>query len=207
MTTPVKDQGACGSCWAFSAVEQIESDAMRTLGLSVLLSPQQVVSCDYTSFGCSGGWTEHAYDYVTDVGGIESEASLPYTSYNGMTGTCASTPSEYLVSVSGYETVSGENAMAKYVGGTGPLSVCVDASRWSTYTDGVMKECGTNINHCVQAVGVDTGAGYWLVRNSWGTDWGEGGFIRLEFGQDTCGLTSDPTYAEVTKTQTSKAQA
>lgn len=64
-TTDVKDQGYCGSCWAFSATEQIESDSMRTLGTSYVLSPEQITQCDKTSYGCGGGWTEHAYDYVT----------------------------------------------------------------------------------------------------------------------------------------------
>ena len=89
--------------------------------------------------------------------------------------------------------------MAKYVGATGPLSICVDAETWQTYKSGVMKKCGTELDHCVQAVGVHVHGekGYWKVRNSWNTDWGEDGFIRLRFGHNTCGLANEPTYAEV----------
>jgi len=197
LTTAVKDQGYCGSCWAFSATSQIESDAIRTLGKSWVLSPEQITQCDSTSYGCSGGWTEHAYDYVTKTGGIETDANYPYTSYQGVTGTCKSDSSKFVVTVSKYTTISGETNMANYVVGTGPLSVCVDASSWNSYTSGILSVCGKSVDHCVQAVGVDTSS-YWKVRNSWGTSWGESGFIRLKYGSNTCAITSDPTYVAVT---------
>ena len=85
--------------------------------------------------------------------------------------------------------------MASYVGSTGPLSIIVDASAWSSYTGGILSTCGTSLDHAVQAVGIDTAAGYWKVRNSWGTSWGEAGFIRLAYGKNLCGLTSDANYA------------
>jgi len=195
-TTGVKDQGYCGSCWAFSATSQIESDAMRTLGSSYILSPEQITQCDTTSYGCSGGWTENAYDYVKKAGGIETEANYPYTSYQGVTGTCKSSSSKFVITVSGYTTVSGETNMANYMLATGPLSVCVDASSWNSYTSGILSVCGKSVDHCVQAVGVDTSS-YWKVRNSWGTSWGEAGFIRLKYGSNTCAITSDPTYVKV----------
>lgn len=195
-TTPVKNQGQCGSCWAFSATEQIESDTMRTLGVSYVLSPQQIVSCDGTCYGCNGGWTERAYSYVSRAGGLQLESSYPYTS--PPTGSCKANSAYYKVTVSNYYTVKGESSMANYVGGTGPLSVCLDADNWSTYTGGVMSVCGTNVDHCVQAVGVNTGTGgYWKVRNSWGTGWGESGHIRLAYGHNTCAITNDPTYTSV----------
>jgi len=199
LTTPVKDQGYCGSCWAFSATEQIESDAMRTLGVSNLLSAQQITSCDSTSYGCNGGWTENAYNYVKKAGGIETESAYPYTSYQGTTGTCKATSSKYVVGVTGFTTLKSESAMGDYVQKTGPLSVCVDASTWNSYKGGVMSSCGKNVNHCVQAVGVDVAAKYWKVRNSWGTSWGESGYIRLTYGANTCAIAHDPTYAAVTK--------
>jgi C1A family cysteine protease len=192
-TTPVKDQGYCGSCWAFSATEQIETDLLRAKGTSQLLSVEQIVQCDSTSYGCSGGWTENAYNYVKKAGGIETEAAYPYSSYNGATGRCQASASQFVASISGYTTVRGEDQMASYVQSTGPLSVCVDASSWSSYRGGVMSACGKQVNHCVQAVGVDASS-YWKVRNSWGTSWGESGHIRLAFGQNTCAITNDPTY-------------
>jgi C1A family cysteine protease len=106
LTTPVKDQGYCGSCWAFSATEQIESDAIRTLGVTYLLSPEQITQCDKTSSGCNGGWSENAYNYVKSAGGLETEANYPYTSYNGKTGTCSAVSSKFVVTVTGYKTLS-----------------------------------------------------------------------------------------------------
>ena len=197
-TTPVKNQGYCGSCWAFSATEQIESDSMRTLTTSYILSPEQITQCDSTSYGCNGGWTEHAYNYVKKAGGIETEQDYPYTSSNGVTGVCHSSSSKYVISVDGYTTIKGESNMANYVLSTGPLSVCLDANNWNSYSGGIMKNCGHQVDHCVQAVGVDTGSnGYWKVRNSWGVSWGESGYIRLAYGDNTCDITNDPTYVSV----------
>ena len=79
---------------------------MRTLGVTYLLSPEQITQCDRTSFGCGGGWTESAYKYVQNTGGLELEADYPYTSYNGVTGSCSSTASKFKVIVSGFKTLS-----------------------------------------------------------------------------------------------------
>eukprot|EP01035_Chromulina_nebulosa_P018338 gene18338-24029_t len=200
LTTPVKDQGYCGSCWAFSATEQIESDAIRQLGVEYLLSPEQIVQCDKTSFGCSGGWPERGYSYVKRNGGLETEADYPYTSYYGTTGTCSSSSSKSVVTVSNYYTLTTEDSIASYVQSSGPVSICIDASAWSSYTGGILSVCGNDIDHAVQAVGVyPTTGGYWKVRNSWGTSWGESGFIRLAYGANTCGFTYDVTYTDVAK--------
>lgn len=200
-TTPVKDQGYCGSCWAFSATEQIESDAMRTLGVTYTLSPEQITQCATKAHGCNGGWTEVAYNYVKSAGGIVTEAAYPYTSYQGTTGTCKVDLNKAVIKVNGYTTVSGgESAMASYMQSKGPLSVCLDASDWNSYTGGIVSKCGKQVNHCVQAVGVDaSSSGYWKVRNSWSTKWGESGYIRLKYGQNTCAITNDPTYVSVSK--------
>jgi C1A family cysteine protease len=88
--------------------------------------------------------------------------------------------------------------MSNYVLSTGPLSVCVDAARWNSYRGGIVTSCGNRVDHCVQAVGVDTSS-HWIVRNSWGTSWGEGGYIWLKYGQDTCAISSDPTWVAISK--------
>ncbi len=198
-TTKVKDQGYCGSCWAFSAAEQIESDSMRTLGTNWELSPEQIVQCDSTSYGCNGGWTEHAYDYVKKAGGLETNTEYPYSSYQGVTGKCSADTTKAVVTVVSYTTITGESNMGSYVQTTGPLSVCLDASSWNSYSSGIMSVCGKSVDHCVQAVGVDTSGSnpYWKVRNSWGTSWGEAGFIRLAYGKNTCNIASYPTWVQV----------
>jgi len=195
-TTPVKNQRQCGSCWAFSATEQFESDIMRELNTTIILSPQQTVSCDKTSSGCNGGWTEHAYNYQERAGGVETEDDYPYRSWVGNTGSCKADESKFAATHEGYTTVSGESNMASYVQSTGPLSICLDANTFNSYTGGIMKVCGNSVDHCVQAVGVlpSSTGGYWKVRNSWGTTWGESGYIRLAFGSNTCDITNDPTY-------------
>jgi len=180
---------------------------MRELGETHTLSPQQVVSCDKVDDGCNGGNTESAYQYLENAGGLASESSYPYKSgVQERTRACiAADAADPVIAVQNFYTIKAgtngkkgvESAMAKYVGSTGPLSICVDASAWQTYTGGVLKHCGTSIDHCVQAVGIDTGNGVWKVRNSWNTDWGEDGYIRLKYGVDACGLTNDATWTTV----------
>jgi len=196
-TTPVKDQGYCGSCWAFSVTEQLESDSMRQLGTDYVLAPQQLVSCDTNDSGCNGGWPTNAYEYIESIGGMVQETDYPYTSgTSGSTGTCStSSTTDKVLTVSNYYTLSGESSMASHVVKTGPVAIAVDASSWSSYTGGILSSCGSSIDHAVQAVGVDTSS-YWKVRNSWGTSWGESGFIRLAYGQDTCSLSYIPTYVD-----------
>mmetsp|Transcript_7399 Transcript_7399/g.10994 ORF Transcript_7399/g.10994 Transcript_7399/m.10994 type:complete len:333 (+) Transcript_7399:106-1104(+) len=200
-TTPVKDQGYCGSCWAFSATEQLESDSMRVLGTSYILSAEQTTQC--TNYviggGCGGGFTESAYNYMKSTGGLVQDSDYPYTkkTYEGITGACEVDTSLDVVSITGYTQIKGETNMANYMLATGPLSVCVAAEVWNSYTGGIMSVCPGGVDHCVQAVGVNTGAnGYWKVRNSWGTRWGESGYIRLAYGQNTCDITDDATYVD-----------
>lgn len=199
-STPVKNQGYCGSCWAFSVSEQLESDSMRELGTSHILAPQELVSCDTDDAGCNGGWPTTAYDWIKGAGGQVGESDYPYTS--GAAGVVPACDAglggmQKLVTVRGYYTLTSEASMASHALSTGPIAVAVDASAWSTYTGGVMAECGDEIDHAVQITGVDVSAdGYWKVRNSWGTGWGESGFIRLAYGADTCAITTIPTYVK-----------
>ena len=114
---------------------------------------------------------------------------------------CKANAAKFVVDVDTWAQIDGsdasviESSMASYVQSTGPLSIVVDASSWSDYTGGIMSVCGQDIDHAVQAVGVDASSGgYWKVRNSWGPSWGESGFIRLSYGQNTCDLTYLSTY-------------
>jgi len=213
-TTPVKDQGYCGSCWAYSATEGIESGLFMTTGKLEQLSEQQIVSCDKTDGGCNGGDLPTAFDYVQSAGGIATQASYPDTSSDaGQTGKCkSSTP---VVKVTGYEYAvppctggkcnnQKESDMMAALNTYGPLSVCVNAQNWDGYSSGIYTtKCSGKYNaldHCVQLVGYDTtgSTSYWKVRNSWASSWGENGFIRLPMGTNACGIADEAMYVTAT---------
>jgi len=188
--TPVYNQGQCGSCWAFSATENIESYNVISAGASLTaLSMEQIVDCDTTCYGCGGGWPYLAYNYISEAGGIDSYASYPYTAGEGESGSCQFNQANIAAKVSTYQTISGETGLYQQASTTGPVSVCVDATTWQYYTGGVISTCGTSVDHCVQLTGYtnygQTGS-YWIVRNSWAPSWGENGFIWVEIGQDLC---------------------
>jgi len=192
--TPVKDQGRCGSCWAFSATAAIESYAKLSgkYGLEVL-SAQQINSCDKRDGGCNGGNTETAYEYVKGAGGIERNSDYPYTSGGGSTGSCKFQSSKIAVTISGYHSVSRGESALKNALNDGPASLCLAASSWQTYRGGILARCDNQVDHCVQGTGY-SGSSYWRIRNSWGTSWGESGFIRLAQGKDLCKVSDDTTY-------------
>jgi len=191
--TSVKNQGRCGSCWAFSAVAAIESYAsLAGKGLKVL-SAQQVNSCDKRDGGCNGGNTETAYGYVKGAGGIELESDYPYTSGGGSTGSCKFNSARIAVSITGYKSVGRGESSLKSALNAGPASLCLAASSWQSYRGGILSKCDNNVDHCVQGTGY-SGSSYWRIRNSWGTGWGESGFIRLAQGSDLCKVSDDTTY-------------
>jgi cathepsin F len=203
--TAVKDQGQCGSCWAFSCTESIESVWKIKGGKSnqVPLAPQQIVDCDRTDGGCNGGDLPTCYRYVIGAGGLEPESDYPYRAQNG---NCAASKAKEQDPIKNFNYVipqgsTNEGQMADYVAANSPVSIIVDASSWSSYNGGVLKasQCGHSLDHAVQIVGYDgtNNNGYWIVRNSWGADWGENGFIRLQFGENTCGLCSEVTVPTI----------
>jgi len=229
-TSPVKDQGQCGSCWAYSTTEGIESAVYMAQGKMVELSPQQIISCDTTDGGCNGGDLPTAFKYVMDAGGIDSDADYPESSngggggsgyyygyyygseqkhlesqVKGDSGNCtwdgkkvASVTSwKYAVPPcnSGACDQQDETTLAAVIAKSGPVSICVNAQSWDSYSGGILKgDCSAAYNdmdHCVQLVGFDLDAKYWKVRNSWGSSWGENGFIRLPFGVNSCSVASE----------------
>jgi len=177
--SPVKNQGQCGSCWAFSATGVMESWA-KLKGQSVSLSEQQLVDCSgsYGNHGCNGGWPSQALNYVK-ANGIASESEYPYA---GVNQACKKNGGSFRISsVSSASGCTGlENALSAR-----PVSVTVDATNWNKYSSGVFNNCATSINHAVLLVGVS--GSYWKIKNSWGTGWGEQGFIRIALG-NTCGV-------------------
>lgn len=198
--TPVKDQQQCGSCWAFSATENIESVwAIQGKNTLTSLSVQEIVSCDKVDQGCNGGDTVSAFTWVSKTGGLEAEKSYPYTSGAGDTGVCKLNKNLIVANYTGFEYATkteNETAMAVYLVNNAPLSICVDASTWQFYVGGIVKKlCGRALDHCVQLTGYDkTGATpYWIVRNSWNTDWGNKGYIYVEMGENECGIAKEAT--------------
>jgi C1A family cysteine protease len=195
VVTPIYNQGACGSCWAFSATETIESYFALGGGTLTQLAMEQIVDCDTAGEdqGCGGGFPTGAYTYVEGAGGLEPLSDYPYTAEGGESGSCQFNSGEVAVTVTNYNSINGETGLYSQLSSSsgGPVSVCVDASSWSSYTGGVLSQCGTQVDHCVQAVGYanygESGA-YWIVRNSWGNSWGENGFIFIEIGQDLCAI-------------------
>jgi len=201
--TPVKDQGQCGSCWAFSVTENIESMYCVKNNIDCTtfppLAPQEIVDCDTTDQGCNGGDPPTAYAFVMSEGGMEDESDYPYTAADG---TCNFQSNLVKVTISNWQYAtsnSDETTMQNNLVSWGPLSICVDAEPWQDYTGGVMmaSDCSTSLDHCVQLVGYDMtqSTPFWIVRNSWGSDWGENGYIRLQYGQDTCGCADEATSA------------
>jgi len=193
----VKNQGQCGSCWAFSATENLESVYAIAKGTLPTLSPQQVVDCDKAWYGCSGGWPYGAFQYLITFGGQDSEASYPYTARDG---NCVANKGNIAATITSYKSIAkDENQILNAVATVAPLSICVDASKWYLYQGGIImgNQCSRGIDHCVQLVGYDqTGATpYWIVRNSWGTSWGENGLLRLEMFKDTCAMAEAVTTA------------
>lgn len=214
VVTPVKDQGQCGSCWAFSTTEEIESAYAMKTGKLVELSTQQIISCDKVDQGCNGGDTPTAYKYVVKAGGIDTAKDYPDKSHNsGQTGKCT-WDKDKAVSISGFTYATtpckrgsckhqDEDQMAASVAAHGPVSVCVNAGAagWQTYKQGVFKKrCGaavSDLDHCVQVVGYDQSGDtpYWIVRNSWNTDWGIEGYMHLAMGKNLCGIADEATIA------------
>jgi len=211
--TPVKDQGQCGSCWAFSATEAVETTWFFKHNFLQALAPQQIVDCDKTDAGCNGGDTPTAYEYVQKAGGQEDEVNYPYT---GKDGTCKANANLFNASITGYSWAitpcntaathacdnQNEAGLWTFVQNSGPTSICVDAQPWQTYRSGIFnsptcKHGYYDLDHCVHLTGYgeQSGTKYWLVKNSWGVSWGEKGYIRLAYGTNMCGVADECTTA------------
>jgi C1A family cysteine protease len=187
--TPVKNQASCGSCWAFSATAAQESAILLASGNSVSLSEQQLVDCSgsYGNQGCNGGWMDSAFDYARDHG-LTTTDKYPYVARDQ---NCKIDSGDY--KVVSYADAEGCNNLLNALSAR-PVSVAVDASVWSAYKSGVLSNCNTNVNHGVLLVGATDA--YWKIKNSWGTSWGETGYIRLARG-DTCAVCDYPSYPVV----------
>jgi C1A family cysteine protease len=209
--TPVKDQGQCGSCWTFSATGAVEGAWAIAKGQLIDLSEQELVDCatgvSYGSHGCSGGQMEGAFKFIIENGQC-SLSSYPYTS--GVTktgGSCQKcSPNVHISSCSDVkpnDQVSLKAAVAQQ-----PVSIAIEADTryFQSYSSGVLtsSSCGTNLDHGVLIVGYgsENGQDYWLVKNSWGTSWGDKGYVKIARSSSTndagiCGIAMDPSFPSV----------
>jgi len=239
--TPVKDQGHCGSCWAFSTIGNIEGQHFLATGESVTLSEQELTSCDTHDGGCQGGLMTQAFDFIVQdrYGEVVKSDWYPYTSNDGSLPGCGGIDGKYTLckgfgagtdswctqfcynaqgkalctpdlcdcsptgehvgaKISGHKSLpQDEDQLAAYVAQNGPVSIAVGVplgSVWQSYTGGILtrSQCGASPpNHGVLLVGFNKEQGYWIVKNSWGEKFGESGYIRLEYGKNTCNLIHD----------------
>jgi cathepsin L len=201
--TPVKNQGQCGSCWAFSATGSIEGAWFLAKGQLVSVAEQQLVDCagSQGNQGCNGGLMDYAFQYVIKNKGIGSEASYKYTARDG---SCKKVPS--VVTISKFVDVQqGSEAALATALQKQPISIAIEADQscFQFYHGGVLDDasCGTNLDHGVLAVGLGTdstsGKDYWRVKNSWGASWGDKGYISLVYGKNQCGLNQINSYPVV----------
>lgn len=187
-----KDQGSCGSCWAFSAVAAIEAaNSIAGKGLNAG-SEQELVDCDTKSGGCNGGWMRYAFEYVQN-NGLDLGVDYPYTAKGGK---CAPSGKK-TIKIRGYESAGSSESTLQAAVANQPVSIAVAVdSNFQNYKSGVLDKCGIQVNHGVVAVGynLDQDGGYWRIKNSWGERWGDNGFIRIRYGKNVCNLTYQNHY-------------
>jgi len=195
-TTPIKNQEQCGSCWAFSAVETVESANLMAGRGAAPGSPQELVDCDTNDQGCNGGDPREALNWIQSIGGLETESCYPYNAVQGVCDEPRCSPAYTISSI--IDVPPNEHQIYDNLEAHGPLSICCDAMPWQNYQGGILhaKQCGNEVDHAIQLVGYShEKGGYWIVRNSWGAEWGINGFIYLQFGHNTCNMKSLVTGA------------
>ncbi|KAG5503123.1 hypothetical protein JIQ42_07086 [Leishmania sp. Namibia] len=210
--TSVKDQGMCGSCWAFSAIGNIEGQWALNGHALTSLSEQMLVSCDSVDQGCNGGLMDQAWSWIiaNHSGTVYTEVSYPYTSRNGEKAPCQHT-GKFGAHIDGFVSLAeDEDVIESWLATKGPVSIAVDASTWQLYFGGVVSFCFSfQLNHGVLLVGYNNVAKppYWIVKNSWGPKWGENGYIRLAKGSNQCMMKNYAMSSLVSGTTSSHAPA
>jgi len=204
--TPIKDQGQCGSCWAFSTVASLEGQHFKANGTLVSLSESNLVDCSQAegNQGCNGGLMDQGFEYIKKNGGIDTEASYPYVP---QTRQCRFKKDSIGATDTGFVDIAegSESALEDALATVGPISVAIDASHMSFqfYDEGIYNEpacSSSDLDHGVTAVGYGSNdqGDYWIVKNSWGEVWGMDGYILMSRNKhNQCGIASAASYPTV----------
>ncbi|XP_054922130.1 cathepsin K-like [Dermacentor andersoni] len=207
--TPVKNQGQCGACWAFSATGALEGQLFKRTRRLVSLSEQNLMDCTgprYGTNGCNGGQMVGAFQYVQDAGGLDTEARYPYRQGTNFQCQFSNSFEARRVSVTGYTRVPprNERVLQDALSRIGPISIAINASpqTFMFYKNGVYTEPNCDprgLNHAVLLVGYgqDRGVPYWIVKNSWGTGWGEAGYVKILRNRNICGMSEDASFPSI----------
>jgi C1A family cysteine protease len=199
--TAIKNQGQCGACWSFSTTGALEGLYFINDGTLISFSEQQLIDCSssYGNQGCNGGLMDDAFKYV-EAKGIMRESDYGYLAKSG---TCKYNVSKTVFKNTGYTDVKADTPTQLLAAvNKGPVSIAIEADQnvFQSYTSGIINStsCGTSLDHGVLVVGYN-GTSYWIVKNSWGTTWGESGFVKIAYGTQSsgkgiCGINSDPSY-------------
>ena len=204
--TTVKDQGQCGSCWTFSSTGAMEGAWAIAKGQLIDLAEQELVDCaglKYGSMGCNGGQMEGAFKFIIENGQCAA-SSYPYTAKDGTCHSCSAVAH----ATSCYDVKPNDQLSLKAAVAKQPVAVAIEADTkyFQSYSGGVLtsSSCGTSLDHGVLAVGYgeENGQKYWLVKNSWGTSWGDQGYVKIGRSESTndagiCGIAMDPSFPTV----------
>ncbi|XP_009800592.1 cysteine proteinase 3-like [Nicotiana sylvestris] len=203
IVSPVKKQGKCGSCWTFSTTGALEAAYAQAFGKNISLSEQQLLDCAgaFNNFGCHGGLPSQAFEYIKYSGGLDTEEEYPYA---GKAGVCKFSSENVAVKVvdSVNITKGAEDELKYAVAFIRPVSVAYQVVKgFKQYKGGIYSStvCGNtpqDVNHAVLAVGygVENGTPYWLIKNSWGAEWGDNGYFKMEMGKNMCGIATCASY-------------
>eukprot|EP00899_Mesostigma_viride_P016771 jgi/Mesvir1/25095/Mv21559-RA.1 len=204
IVSPVKNQAHCGSCWTFSTTGALEAAYAQLTGKIVSLSEQQLVDCagDFNNHGCSGGLPSQAFEYIKYAGGLELESDYEYEAKDDV---CRFNRSAAKVRVKDVVNITqgNEHQLMRAVGLVRPVSVAFDVVQdFRFYKEGVYSsaDCGnqsSTVNHAVLAVGygvTEDKVPYWIIKNSWGDQWGMEGYFQMEMGRNMCGIAMCASY-------------